>query len=104
MSSLAVTNVLCFHKMLTLGAGGGGQRIFLAVQWMRLCTSKAGGVGSLPSQGTETLHVAQQGQPSPPHPANEKPPRKAGVGSAGALCVSLQLSFASQTVLMQKPH
>ena len=104
MSSLAVTNILCFHKMLTLGAGGGGQRIFLAVQWLRLCTSKAGGVGSLPSQGTETLHVAQQGQATPPpppkkktpHPANEKPPRKTGV--------SLQLSFASQIALMQKPH
>ena len=69
-----MTNVSCFRKMLTLGwgEGGGGQRIFLAVQWLRLCTSKAGGVGSIPGQGTETLHVAQQGQPSPPHPANEK--------------------------------
>ena len=29
------------------------------VQWLRLCTSTVGGVGSIPGQGTKILHAAQ---------------------------------------------
>ena len=32
----------------------------LEVQWLRLCTSTAGGVGSIPDQGTKILHVVRQ--------------------------------------------
>ena len=32
----------------------------LAVQWLRLCASNAGGMGSIPSQGTKIPHAAQQ--------------------------------------------
>ena len=35
---------------------------FLAVQWLRLCTSTAGVAGLIPSQGTEILHAAQHSQ------------------------------------------
>ena len=31
----------------------------LAVQWLRLCTSNAGGAGSIPSQGTKIPHAVQ---------------------------------------------
>ena len=34
----------------------------LAVQWLGLCTSTAGGVGSIPGQGTKTLPAARHGQ------------------------------------------
>ena len=34
----------------------------LAVQWLRLHTSTAGGTGSVPGQGTESLHAAWHGQ------------------------------------------
>ena len=34
------------------------KRTSLAVQWLRLCVSKAGGVGSIPSQGTKIPHAA----------------------------------------------
>ena len=34
----------------------------LAVQWLRLCTSSAGGAGSIPGQGTRILHAAWYGQ------------------------------------------
>ena len=33
-----------------------------AVQWLRFCTSSAGGVGSIPCQGTKTPPNFQQGQ------------------------------------------
>ena len=34
----------------------------LAVQWLRLCTSNAGGKGSVPSQGTEIPHAVWRGK------------------------------------------
>ena len=34
----------------------------LAVQWLRLCASAAGGVGLIPGRGTEILRAAQHGQ------------------------------------------
>ena len=30
------------------------------VQWLRLCTSNAGGVGSIPGQGTKIPHAVQR--------------------------------------------
>ena len=33
----------------------------LAVQWLRLCASSAGGVGSIPGCGTKIPHVTQCG-------------------------------------------
>ena len=33
-------------------------RTSLAVQWLRLCTSNAGGMGSIPGQGTKIPHAA----------------------------------------------
>ena len=35
---------------------------FLAVQWLRLCTSTAGGMGSIPAQGTKIPHAVQHSQ------------------------------------------
>ena len=37
----------------------------LAVQWLRLCTSNAGGGGSIPGQGTKIPHATWHGPP--PH-------------------------------------
>ena len=34
----------------------------LAIQWLRLCTSKAGDAGSIPGQGTKISHAGQHGQ------------------------------------------
>ena len=34
----------------------------LAVQWLRLCPSSAGGMGSIPSRGTKILHAVRCGQ------------------------------------------
>ena len=34
----------------------------LAVQWLGLCTSTAGGMGPIPSQGTKIPHEMQCGQ------------------------------------------
>ena len=34
----------------------------LAIQWLRLCTSTARGMGLIPGQGTETLHDVWHGQ------------------------------------------
>ena len=34
----------------------------LAVQWLRLCASTAGGVGSIPGQGTKIPHASLPGQ------------------------------------------
>ena len=34
----------------------------LVVQWLRLCASTAGGVGSIPGRGTKTPHDAGSGQ------------------------------------------
>ena len=34
----------------------------LAVQWLRLCASTAGGMGLIPGQGTKILHAAQHSQ------------------------------------------
>ena len=34
----------------------------LAVQWLRLRTSKAGAVGSIPGRGTKISHAAWRGQ------------------------------------------
>ena len=31
----------------------------LVVQWLRICTSTAGGIGSIPGQGTKILHAMQ---------------------------------------------
>ena len=35
---------------------------FPVVQWLRLHASTAGGVGSIPGQGTKILHTVQHGQ------------------------------------------
>ena len=35
----------------------GGLRFPCVVQWVRLCVSNAGGVGSIPGQGTKIPHV-----------------------------------------------
>ena len=40
----------------------GESRDFLAVQWLRLCASTAGGTGLIPDQETRILHVAQHSQ------------------------------------------
>ena len=37
-------------------------RTSLAVQWLRLCASTAGGAGSIPGHGTKILHAMQHGQ------------------------------------------
>ena len=34
----------------------------LAVQWLELCASTAGGMGLIPGQGTEILQATQHGQ------------------------------------------
>ena len=34
----------------------------LAVQWLGLCTSTAGGTGSIPGRGTKFSHAEQRGQ------------------------------------------
>ena len=34
----------------------------LAVQWLRLCASSAGGMGSIPGQGTKIPHATQRGK------------------------------------------
>ena len=34
----------------------------LAVQWLRLCVSTAGGVGSTPGRGTKISHAGQRDQ------------------------------------------
>ena len=34
----------------------------LEVQWLGLHASNAGGMGSIPGQGTKTLHAARHGQ------------------------------------------
>ena len=36
--------------------------IFLVVQWVRLCPSNAGGMGSIPGWGTKIQHAVQCGQ------------------------------------------
>ena len=36
--------------------------ISLAIQWLRLCPSNAGGMGSIPDQGTKIPHAMQHGQ------------------------------------------
>ena len=37
-------------------------RTSLVVQWLRLCTSITGGMGSIPCWGTKIPHAAQHGQ------------------------------------------
>ena len=34
----------------------------LVVQWLRVCTANAGGVGSIPGLGTKIPHAAWRGQ------------------------------------------
>ena len=34
----------------------------LSVQWLKFCTSPAGGTSSIPGWGTEILHAAQSGR------------------------------------------
>ena len=41
---------------------------FLAVQWLRLCSSTAEGMGLIPGWGTKTLHATGYSSPLPPHP------------------------------------
>ena len=43
-----------------MSKGFGG--LSLAVQWVRICTSTAGGKGSIPDQGTKISHAIQCGQ------------------------------------------
>ena len=42
--------------------GENKDRTFLAVQWLRLCTPKAGGAVSIPGQETRILHAVPRGQ------------------------------------------
>ena len=44
------------------GKGDRQRGTSLGVQWLRLCTSNAGGAGSISGQGTRTLHAAQHGK------------------------------------------
>ena len=37
----------------------------LVVQWLRLHTSSAVGLGSIPGQGTKILHITRHGAPPP---------------------------------------
>ena len=43
---------LCLAQTLAPGEG-----TCLVVQWLRLCTSTAGGMGSIPGQGTKIPHT-----------------------------------------------
>ena len=43
---------ICLNRVLYRKGGTS-----LAVQWLRLCTSTAGGLGSNPGQGTKILHA-----------------------------------------------
>ena len=38
------------------------------VQWLRLCTSIAGGTGSIPGQGTKIPYAVQRSQKKPKRP------------------------------------
>ena len=44
--------VVCLFKNVIL------IKTFLEGQWLRLCTSTEGGIGSIPGQGTKILHPA----------------------------------------------
>ena len=35
---------------------------YLVVQWLRLCSSTSGGLGSIPGQGTKISHATWHGQ------------------------------------------
>ena len=35
---------------------------FLAIQWLRLCALRVGGMGLIPGQGTKIPHAAQIGE------------------------------------------
>ena len=48
-----------------------------AVQWLRLCTSTAGGTGSIPGWGTKILHAARCG-------CNKKLPNLSALCDSGA--------------------
>ena len=51
------------------------ERTSLVVQWLGLCTSTAGGTGSIPGWGTKILHASLGGQKTPQNQKN-KPPQK----------------------------
>lgn len=44
-----------------------GMQTSLGVQWLRLLTSKAGGIGSIPGRGTKISHAVQHVTLSLPH-------------------------------------
>ena len=47
-------------------------RTSLVVQWLRLCTSNAGGVGSIPGQGAKLPHAVQHCQKNPKQTNKQK--------------------------------
>ena len=53
-TSISVSTLLLLRKKKNAG-------ISLAVQWLRLCTSIAGGMGSVPGQGTKIPHASRCG-------------------------------------------
>ena len=50
-------------------------RTSLVVQWLRLQASTAGGMGSIPGQGTKIPHAAWHSQPPPTHRLKNKNPQ-----------------------------
>ena len=66
--------VLVYHKM---NAEKGTEVVAyfetsLAIQWLRLHSSNAGGASLIPGWGTKTLHAAQHGTAPPPKKKREK--------------------------------
>ena len=66
------------------------------VQWLRLCTSKAGGPGLIPGQGTKIPHVLESGQKKK---KKKKVKKKKETGTQGLLNLgrpqTVLLSFSS---------
>ena len=50
--------------------------ISVAVQWLRLHASIAGGMGWIPGQGTRIPHATQRGQKKTPKPPNKQKTNK----------------------------
>ena len=59
LSSLAVFLTLLPARVIILKCKVG---VSLAIQWLRLCTSIIGGMGSIPGWGTKIPHAAWRGQ------------------------------------------
>ena len=54
----------------------------LAIQWLRLCASTAGGEGSIPGRGTKILHVMWHSQIN----------KSSGISALGQSAISLPQS------------